>query len=446
MIRIVREDSAQAIVLIALSMSVLLFGVGIAIDTGQLYAGRRAAQNAADAAAWAGAVVIHAAGSSGGFTAATRSAAEAAAIADALRNGYSITTSDVNTPPTTGTFREDPGFVEVSLTTDVSTTFFPGPRPVTVRAVAGATRSGRGNAVHILNTGNVASTLDLTLAGRLDVTGGDIRVNSSANAAIRIASGGITTGSHATRAAGNPGVAPGDANQVVPAVVPNQNAAADLADPFVTLPGPTTTALWGAAYGTTPALLTEQGAIDRNNNNSPLFPGIYTGGIRIRGTSNVTLNPGIYVIRGGSGATDHGFTVEGSAQVNMASATAGVLIFNTYSTFPATPGTTACGQIGIDTTGSVTLRPATAGSYAGIVIYQDRQCTNLDFARIAGTGARSITGTIYVPTAELRIAELATASWNAQLVALEYEGSATDVNLTFAPATAAGTRAPALVE
>ncbi|HEX4743593.1 MAG TPA: pilus assembly protein TadG-related protein [Candidatus Limnocylindria bacterium] len=443
MTRILREEGAQAIVLIALSMSVLLLGVGIAIDTGQLYAGRRAVQNAADSAAWAGAVVIQTAGSANGFTAATRTAAESAAIADALRNGYTITTSDVNTPPTSGTFREDPGFVEVNITADVSTTFFPGPRSVTVRAVAGATRSGAGNAVHILNGGNVAATLDLTGAGRLDVTGGDIRVNSTASASIRIASGGITTGTQATRAAGSPGISAGDAGQVVPAVVPNQPA---VADPFVTLPGPTTTALWGAAYGTAPAVLIEQGAIDRNNNNNPLVPGIYTGGIRIRGTSNVTMQPGIYVIRGGSGGTDYGFTVEGSAQVNMASATAGVLIFNTYSTFPATPGTTSCGQIDINTTGSVTLRPATAGSYAGIVIYQDRQCTTADFARIRDTGARNITGTIYVPTAELRVGDAASVTWNAQFVAFQYEGSATDVNLTFAPATSAGSRVPALVE
>ena len=450
MIRIVREDSAQAIVLIALAMSVLLLGVGIAIDTGQLYAGRRAVQNAADSAAWAGAVVIQTAGSANGFTAATRSAAEAAAVADALRNGYTITTTDVNTPPTTGTFREDPGFVEVNITTDVSTTFFPGPRSVTVRAVAGATRSGRGNAVHILVGGSTASALDLTGAGRLDVTGGDIRVNSTANASIRIATGGITTGTWATRVAGSPGTSAGDAGQVVPAVVANQAAQAD---PFLTLPGPSTTALWGAAYGATPAVLTEQGAgggvgVNRNNSTVAVNPGIYTGGLRIAGTSNLVMNPGIYIMREGTGggSTNYGFTVEGSAQVNMASATAGVLIFNTYSTYPASPGTTACGQINIDTTGSVTLRPATAGSYAGVVIYQDRQCTTADFARLAGTGALSITGTIYVPSAELRIAEQAAVTWNAQFVALEYDGSATDVNLIFAPATSAGSRVPALVE
>lgn len=440
--RLVREESAQAIVLIALALSVLLLGVGIAVDTGQLYAGRRAVQTAADSAAWAGAVVIQTAGSANGFAAATRTAAEAAAIADALRNGYTIAAADVNAPPASGTFREDPGFVEVIITTDVSTTFFPGPRSITVRAVAGATRSGAGNAVHVLRGGNVANALNLGNAGRLDVTGGDIRVNSSDNGgAINIASGGITTGAFATRVAGNPGISGGDAPRVVPAVVPSQPAAAD---PFLTLPGPSTTALWGAAYGTAPAALIERGTVDRNNNNTPLDPGIYTGGIRIRGTSNVVMNPGIYILRGGG--SEYGLTVENSAQISMASATAGVFIFNTYSDYPTTPGSGNCGRIDINTTGAVTLRPVNAGSYAGIVIYQDRLCPNAETARSRNTGARNITGTIYLPTTELLVSGAATLSWNGQLVLWEYDGNPTDLDLTFAPATSAGSRVPALVE
>lgn len=442
-----REDSAQAIVLIAIVTSVLLLGVGVAIDTGQLYAGRRAVQTAADSAAWAGAVVIHTATSANAFTAATRTAAEAAAVADALRNGYTITAAaDVNTPPTTGPVREDPGFVEVIITTNVQPAFFPGPRPVTVRAVAGATRSGSGNAVHILRGVAIANALNLAGAARLDVTGGDVRVNSSDNGgAINIATGGITTPGFATRAAGNPGISAGDAARVVPVVVPSQVA---LADPFLGLPGPSTSALWGAAYGIAPAVLAEQGTIDRNNNNTPLSQGIYTGGIRLRGTSNVTFNPGVYILRGGG--SDFGLTVSNSAQINMASATAGVVIYNTYSNYPAAPGGSPnCGRIDFDTTGQLTLRPATAGSYAGIVIIQDPSCPTGDTMRIRNTGARNITGTIYLPNTNLSITSTgaaATLNLTGQFVVWQYDSNPTDVNLTFAPATSAGSRVPALVE
>lgn len=446
MTRLHREDRAQAIVLIALAMSVMLLGMGIAIDTGQLYAGRRAVQTAADSAAWAGAVVIQTAGRANGFTAATRTAAEAAAVADALRNGYTITAADVNTPPTTGMFREDPGFVEVSITMNIETTFFPGPRSVTVRAVAGPTRTGAGNAVHVLRSTSTADVLNLANVARIDVTNGNIQVNSSNNGgAINIGAGGITTPGFATRAVGNPGIAPEDAAAVVPAVIGGSTL---VPDPFSTLPGPSTTALWGAAYGITPAVLVDLGTIDRNNNNTPLSQGIYTGGIRLRGTSNVTFNPGIYVLRGGD--SDYGLTVTASAQINMASATAGVFIYNTYSNYPAAPGATPnCGRIDIASTGQVTMRPATAGSYAGIVIMQDPSCPAADTMRIRDSGARNIAGTIYLPSTNLSITSTgaaATLNLTGQFVVWQYDSNPTDVNLTFTPAQVAGGRAPALVE
>lgn len=440
--RFAAEDRGQAIVLITIVMGTLLLGIGIAIDAGQLYVARRAAQTAADSASWAGAVVIHGAGASG-FSAATATAAEAAAIADAARNGHAITTADVNVPPTSGAFREDPGFVEVILTTSVPTTFFPGPRTVTVRSVAGASRSGAGSAVHVLRTGNVASTLNLSSSGRLDVTGGGIQVESSSSGgAVNIASGGISTPGFATRIVGNPGISGGDAARVSPAPIGNSPS---IPDPFASLPGPSTTALYGAAYGTTPAVLTEKGTVDRNNNNAPLDPGIYTGGIRIRGSSNVTLNPGVYILRGGG--ADHGLTVSGTAGVNMASATAGVVIFNTYSNYPAAPGGSPnCGRITLSTSGQVTLRPGSAGSYAGIVIYQDRSCPTGDVMASSGSGERSITGTVYLPNTALQVSDAAQLSWTAQLVVREYDGDGTDLNLTFTPAQLAGGRVPALVD
>lgn len=436
-----REEGGQAIVLIAIVMGTLLLGIGVAIDAGQLYVARRAAQTAADAASWAGAVVIHGAGANG-FSASTATAARAAAIVDAARNGYTITLVDVSVPPTSGVHREDPGFVEVRLSTNVTTTFFPGPRTVTVRSVAGATRSGAGNAVHVLRSGNAAATLDLRSDGRLDVIGGGIQVESSnSGGAVNIATGGITTPGFATRIVGNPGISGGDAARVSPSPIGNSPS---VADPLVSLPGPSTTALYGAAYGTSPAVLTEKGAIDRNNNNAPLDPGIYTGGIRIRGSSNVTLNPGIYILRGGG--SDHGLSVLGTAQVNMASATAGVVIFNTYSNYPAAPGGSPnCGRITLTSSGTVTLRAGTAGSYAGIVIFQDPNCPTGDEMTSSG-GDRIVSGTVYLPNTALRLSGAATRSWSAQVVVRELEIDRTDLNLTFTPAQLAGGRVPALVD
>ena len=148
--------------------------------------------------------------------------------------------------------------------------------------------------------------------------------------------------------------------------------------------------------------------------------------------------------------TFYGLTVSNSAQINMLSATAGVVIYNTYSNYPAAPGGSPnCGQIDFDTTGQVTLRPVAAGSYAGIVIVQDPACPTADTMRVRNTGARNITGTIYLPNTNLSITSsgaAATLNLAGQFVVWQYDSNPTDVNLTFAPATSAGARVPALVE
>jgi Flp pilus assembly protein TadG len=73
-------EEGQAVVLFAIMMLALLFAVGLAIDAGQLYSAKRTEQEAADAAAFAGAVVLYQQG--------TGAQAIEAARTDALTNGY----------------------------------------------------------------------------------------------------------------------------------------------------------------------------------------------------------------------------------------------------------------------------------------------------------------------------------------------------------------------
>ena len=60
--RMTREDGGQAMVLIAIMFMTLLFFVGLAVDAGQLYVAKRTEQEAADAAAFAAAIVIYQSG------------------------------------------------------------------------------------------------------------------------------------------------------------------------------------------------------------------------------------------------------------------------------------------------------------------------------------------------------------------------------------------------
>ena len=113
----------QAIVMVAIMFMALMFAVGLAIDAGQLFAAKRGQQEAADAGAFAGAVVIYQGG--------TAAQAIAAALADVTQNGFTdgvgSTTVTINAPPTSGQYaNESPvKHVEVVIVRQVRTTLVP---------------------------------------------------------------------------------------------------------------------------------------------------------------------------------------------------------------------------------------------------------------------------------------------------------------------------------
>jgi len=53
------DEEGQALILGALTFLTMLFFVGLAVDAGQLYVAKRTEQEAADSAAFAGAVVLY---------------------------------------------------------------------------------------------------------------------------------------------------------------------------------------------------------------------------------------------------------------------------------------------------------------------------------------------------------------------------------------------------
>ncbi|MBI3522296.1 MAG: hypothetical protein HY071_04250 [Chloroflexi bacterium] len=427
--------------LLGLLLGTLLLGIGIAIDTGQIYIARRAAQTAADAAAWGGAVQLFAGGSA--------ASAVTAATTDATRNGYSSGVTAVS-PPTTGNAIGDPFFIEVTITQSVTPIFFSGARSFTVRAVAGVTRTGSGETLHILDSSATANTLDLGSSGTARInaliatgspTSSGIQVNTSgAVNAVRIGGTGGITAQH-TRVVANPGMTAATAGKISPAAVVG---ASSVADPFYTsasvnLPGP--------PVGSLPVFA----AVDVSSGSTTINPGIYNGGIRVTGTATVTMNPGVYILRGNYGACGSvlgcGFTVAGTtATVQMATATSGVLIYNTFTSYPAAYDGTNCGLVSFSSSaGNATLRAQAVGSYAGIVIYQDRNCSVLLDVIFASTGGRSVTGTIYAPTARLNVSG-SNLTMSGQWVVRRYVAASTVVNLTFDSNKVAGGRAPALTE
>jgi len=112
-----RDESGQTLILFVLALGVLLGMAAMTIDVGLAYVARRDMQNAADAAALAGADAILEGQSS--------VLAANAARDLALQNGYDNAAADVtvtiNVPPTSGPHSGDSDFIEVFIAHPIDT-------------------------------------------------------------------------------------------------------------------------------------------------------------------------------------------------------------------------------------------------------------------------------------------------------------------------------------
>jgi Flp pilus assembly protein TadG len=410
-----RSDGGQAVVLIALAMTGLLLGVGLAIDTGRLFVARRDAQAAADAAAWAGAVQLRAGGAA--------SAAMAAATTDATENRYTSgsggVTVSVSSPPGSGAFVGNDRYVEVTITVQVGTTLMPSTvSNVTVRAVAGAAPVDQGFAVVTLDA-TAAPALNVSNQGEINVTNAGIKINSSsANAGDN--RGVVTispTPSHGTSVVGN---------AAGPNPWPNETTGQQsLPDPFLNFPKPDTTALTPR----TPVCCTLQ-------------PGVYT--TNIGGNNAWVMEPGIYVFKN-AGIDLEGNSSITSASTPVSSATGtGVFIFVTTSAYPASGGTCPTPTLKLRGNNGTNITSPTTGTYQGMLIYQDPACNGE--ISIGGGAAFTGNGTIYAPAAEVE-ANGSNAGINVpQIVAKTVDVQNGKLNMNYSGGAVAQPRIPALSE
>jgi hypothetical protein len=93
----------------------------------------------------------------------------------------------------------------------------------------------------------------------------------------------------------------------------------------------------------------------------------------------------------------------------------------------------------------MTLSASATGSYAGMLVFQDRSCTN--GAAISVRTGTTLGGTLYVPAATLTLTAANSVTIASQIVADQLTiGGANTLTMTFAPASITGTRVPSLVE
>jgi hypothetical protein len=416
-------EGGQAVVLIAIVFLAMIMVVGLAVDAGQLYSARRTMQEAADAGAYAGAVVRYQNG--------TVAQARAAAVADTTRNGYTHGVNGfsviVNVPPTGGLYVGNDRYVEVLISGGVQTALVPGQNTVTnvgVRGVAGAEPLNNGYAIMALDRGNTPNAFYAGPNADIHLTGGGIMVNSTAtgggNSEQCTAARFTIALPYGTDVAGaGTGCFPSTGDGL-------DNGQPQQADPFAGFPKPSTTGM--VTYSSLPAV-----------NPAPLMPGIYTTRIGGAGNSLFLMATGIYILK-------DGIDLGGNADIQ--SEPGGIFIFNTHTNYPGSfrTGIDRCGVINLQGNSNTNMDAMTTGTYAHLLVYQDPACTNE--MKIAGSGSAifNATGTIYLPSARFTLDGNNATLRGSQLIARTVDIQNGNLDIDFDPANAAQPILPRLAE
>lgn len=380
------------LVQMALCLTVVFGILAIVMDGGMMLTERRRAQAAADAAALAAAADLFKnyrtnSGLDSGGSAKTSAWTTAAAL------GYSKSNVTVNIPPTSGDHVGVAGYAEVTVTSSQTCYFSAiwgvGSPSVSARAVArGQWKTSDSSTsisnIGILVTGSSSSVVSETGAAGLDLP-------STATFAVNATSSPFTSkGSKAEITAGGFVFGASKDNLGNPPTLngPTPTYSTQTADPFSSLAAPTTTGLTAQSY---------------SSGQTTMSPGIYTGVIKIGGSSVVTMSPGIYYLKPDASG-DAGLILSGSASLDATGGTLGVLI---YVAPPASSGT---GTMTISNGGNnnMSINPISVGTYKGISIYVDPQWGNTSGnsnvnLELGGTPDASVYGTIYAPSANLTL-------------------------------------------
>jgi len=402
LIRHLRRERGQMLIVSALLTTALLGFIGLIADLGLFYAERRHVQGAADQAATAAALELL----YGGGT----SAARTAALQNAAGNGFANSGSNtvtVNVPPTSGAHAGDPAYVEV-VVTEQPPTFFAhvlvsDGGSVQARGVAGITDDDEDYALLLLNQSECRS-LDVSGSGALIVNNGGIMVDSNcpSEAFRKTGSSAViadvidVVGGYNGPLSSCPVADPTDPPNDIVCPHPRTGRPA-VADPLAGLAPPDLNALgMSPDSGGTPANPQKKHI---SNGDYTFHPGVYYGGIQLSTNGDITFEPGYYVMAGG------GLDISSSGTIYAS----GVMFYNTYD--PQSPNSSdgRCEEMhvsGSTDTGSTITGPA-SGPYKDIVFWQAANCVDNNGRGLrlhhSGSGNLLTSGVVYMPTGWMHI-------------------------------------------
>jgi len=146
--------------------------------------------------------------------------------------------------------------------------------------------------------------------------------------------------------------------------------------------------------------LASNGSLSLSGNSAKTIgPGVYSQ-ISLSGNASLTLNPGVYIITGGGLAVSGNASVSVSGPSNTITGT-GVMIYNAGSGYNPTTGADggSFGAVTLSGNGTIKLNPPSAGTYAGILVFQARD--NAKALTLSGNALQGVAGVIYAPAAQL---------------------------------------------
>lgn len=355
-------EAGQQMVLVSLMLPVLLLFVGLVVDVGNLYFHRRMVQNAADAAAMAGAVQL----------AVSQPKAQNTALAYAATNGYNNdganNTVDVNFPS---------GCLRVIVTEQVRpllvSLVWNGTFPVSARAGACAMNVAVSASVIVLEPQD-PDALVMSGGALLQVNRGNVHVNSRSSDAVSLSGNARIVTQTPTTIVGGYSTS-GNAS-----ISPEPTSGPALLDPLRSLPTPS-----------------DPGSCKTITKSATLNPGCYS--IKLSGSNKVTLQPGIYWIKGG-------LSLSGKAELSGQ----GVMLY------------IADDDVDLSGGGKVALTPPSSGVYAGVTFFGARS-EIIDFKLTGGSALSELEGIVYSPNGTLTLSGGSTMRANFAVNKLEMSGS-----------------------
>lgn len=363
MSRLAANRSGASAVLIGVCMTSMMGFAGMAVDVGLWYADKRAAQGAADAAAYSAAVDYKA----------NASVTDATSVADAVTHAYGLTngsggvTVTVNVPPTSGTHTSTAGAVEVIISKTEGlffSSFMINSASIGARAVAvaGSTGSGAGGNCVLADGTGTGTLFNASNGITINAQSCGVQVDGSGSSAMSVI-GGATINAKNVSVVGNITMNNGGAINVTGS---KTTGAASVADPYA-----------GTAVPSTSTCDHTNAAYNGGGQTYNITPGVYCGGLSVSNGVTVNMAPGVYVIAGGVFSLQSGVT----------NAAGGVTIILTTQT----PGS-GYATLNIANGMTFTLTAPSSGTYAGLAIYTDPNAANTGTSTFAGGATTLVTG------------------------------------------------------